>query len=409
MPTVYTYSGKTKKGEAKKGEITANSLEDAKGQLAGQGITPTEVKEKGKGFDFANITIGGNSVSDKDIVIFTRQFATMINSGLPLIQCLDILAGAIGLENKFFGKVIGEIKSAVEGGSTFADALKRHPKVFDDLYSNMVSAGEAGGLLDTILQRLAAHMEKAMKLKAQIKSAMVYPAAIMGVATVVISVLMIFVIPIFAKMFTDLSGGKQGLPGPTQLVIDCSNFMQTYWYLLFGGAYGLKRLLGWYYDTPNGRYQMDKLSLKLPVMGDLIRKASVAKFTRTLGTLIASGVPILEGLNIVAKTSGNKIVENAIMAARSSIAEGKTVAEPLAKSGVFPSMVTQMISVGEATGALDAMLGKIADFYDDEVDSAVEALTSLLEPMMMVFLGVVVGFIVIAMYLPIFKMASAMG
>ena len=299
MPTVYTYSGKTKKGEAKKGEITANSLEDAKGQLAGQGITPTEVKEKGKGFDLANISFGGNTVSDKDIVIFTRQFATMINSGLPLIQCLDILAGAIGLENKFFGKTIGEIKSAVEGGSTFADALKRHPKVFDDLYSNMVSAGEAGGLLDTILQRLAAHMEKAMKLKAQIKSAMVYPAAIMGVATVVISVLMIFVIPIFAKMFTDLSGGKQGLPGPTQLVIDCSNFMQTYWYLIFGGGYGLKRLVAWYYGTPNGRYQMDKLSLKLPVMGDLIRKASVAKFTRTLGTLIASGVPILEGLNIV--------------------------------------------------------------------------------------------------------------
>jgi type IV pilus assembly protein PilC len=406
MPTVYTYSGKTKKGEAKKGEITANSLEDAKTQLAGQGITPTNLQEK-KGFDFASLLGGG--VTDKDIVIFTRQFATMINSGLPLIQCLDILASAISLENKTFGKAISEIKSAVEGGNTFADALKKHPKVFDDLYTNMVAAGEAGGLLDTILQRLAKHMEKAMKLKAQIKSAMVYPAAILGVAGIVISVLMIFVIPIFAKMFADLSGGKQALPTPTQIVIDVSNFMQGYWYVIGGAAYGALRAFKWYYTTPNGRVQMDTLALKMPVMGDLIRKASVAKFTRTLGTLISSGVPILEGLNIVARTSGNKVVESAILSARTSISEGKTVAEPLAKSGVFPSMVTQMIAVGEATGALDAMLSKIADFYDDEVDTAVEALTSLLEPMMMVFLGVVIGFIVIAMYLPIFKMASAIG
>jgi type IV pilus assembly protein PilC len=407
MPTVYTYSGKTKGGDAKKGEITANSLEDARGQLAGQGIVGASIKEKK---DWMNLDISfGTGVTDKEVVIFTRQFATMINSGLPLIQCLDILASAVMLENKVFGKAIGEIKSSVEGGNTFADSLKKHVTIFDELYTNMVAAGEAGGLLDTILGRLAAHMEKAMKLKAQIKSAMVYPAAIMGVAVVVISVLMIFVIPIFAKMFMDLSGGKAGLPGPTQIVIDASNFMQSYWYLIFGGAYGLLRLFKWYYKTPGGRYQMDKLALKLPVMGDLIRKASVAKFTRTLGTLIASGVPILEGLNIVAKTSGTRIVENAIMAARSSISEGKTVADPLAKSGVFPSMVTQMIAVGEATGALDAMLAKIADFYDDEVDSAVGALTALLEPMMMVFLGVVVGFIVIAMYLPIFKMASAMG
>lgn len=409
MPTVYTYSGKTKKGEAKKGEVTANSLEEAKGQLAGQGIAVTDVKEKGKGFDFANISFGGGSVSDKDIVVFTRQFATMINSGLPLIQCLDILASAISLENKFFGKSISEIKSSVEGGNTFADALKKHPKVFDDLYVNMVAAGESGGLLDTILGRLAKHIEKAMKLKARIKSAMVYPSAILGVAFIVITVLMIFVIPIFAKMFTEMSGGKQGLPGPTQVVIDVSNFMQSYWYILGGGAYGLLRALKWYYTTPKGRLQMDVLALKLPVAGDLIRKASVAQFTRTLGTLISSGVPILEGLNIVARTAGNKVVENAIMSARSSISEGKTVADPLAKSGVFPSMVTQMIAVGEATGALDAMLSKIADFYDDEVDTAVEALTALLEPMMMVFLGVVIGFIVIAMYLPIFKMASAIG
>jgi type IV pilus assembly protein PilC len=409
MPN-YTYSGKTKKGETKKGEITATSLEDAKGQLAGQGITPTEVKEK-KATDWKNLDIsfGGNSVSDKEIVIFTRQFATMINSGLPLIQCLDILASSIVLENKFFGKTIAEIKSAVEGGSTFADALKRHPKVFDELYSNMVSAGEAGGLLDTILGRLATHMEKAMALKAQIKRATIYPTAIIIVAVVVISALMIFVIPTFAQMFKDLSGGKQGLPWPTQLVINISNFMQSYWYLLFGGGYGALRLFKWYYSTPKGNVQIDALALKLPLMGDLIRKAAVAKFSRTLGTLISSGVPILEGLNIVAKTSGNKIVEQAIMTARSSIAEGKTVSEPLAKSGVFPSMVTQMIAVGEATGALDAMLGKIADFYDDEVDGAVEAMTAAMEPAIMMILGPIIGFVVVAMYLPIFNMASAMG
>jgi type IV pilus assembly protein PilC len=407
MPTVYTYSGKTKKGEAKKGEVTANSLDEAKNQLAGQGITPTNLQEKKKGFDFAALFESG--VSDKDIVIFTRQFATMINSGLPLIQCLDILASAISLDNKFFGRSIGEIKGSVEGGNTFADALKKHPKVFDDLYVNMVAAGESGGLLDTILGRLAKHMEKAMKLKAQIKTAMVYPAAIMGVATIVISVLMIFVIPIFAKMFSELSGGKTALPGPTQIVMDVSYFMQGYWYVIVGAAYGALQAFKAYYKTTKGRLQIDILALKLPVMGDLIRKASVAKFTRTLGTLISSGVPILEGLNIVARTAGNKVVENAIMSARTSISEGKTVAEPLAKCGVFPSMVTQMIAVGEATGALDAMLGKIADFYDDEVDSAVTALTALLEPMMMVFLGTVIGFIVIAMYLPIFKMASAIG
>lgn len=409
MPN-YTYSGKTKKGETKKGEITATSLEDAKGQLAGQGITPTEVKEK-KATDWKNLDIsfGGNSVSDKEIVIFTRQFATMINSGLPLIQCLDILASSIVLENKFFGKVIGEIKSSVEGGSTFADALKKHPKVFDELYSNMVSAGEAGGLLDTILGRLATHMEKAMALKAQIKRATIYPTAIIIVAVVVISALMIFVIPTFAQMFKDLSGGKQGLPWPTQLVINISNFMQTYWYVLFGGGYGFLRLFKWYYSTPKGNVQIDALSLKLPLMGDLIRKAAVAKFSRTLGTLISSGVPILEGLSIVAKTSGNKIVEQAILTARSSIAEGKTVSEPLAKSGVFPSMVTQMIAVGEATGALDAMLSKIADFYDDEVDGAVEAMTAAMEPAIMMILGPIIGFVVVAMYLPIFNMASAMG
>ena len=295
----------------------------------------------------------------------------------------------------------------MEAGSTFADALKKHPKIFDELYVNLVHAGEVGGLLDTILGRLAKHIEKAMKLKSQIKSAMVYPSAIMGVAVIVISVLMIFVIPIFARMFLEMSGGKVGLPFATQLVIDVSNFMKSNILFLIMGAAALVYAIKRYYATPKGRLVMDRMFLKLPVMGDLIRKAAVAKFTRTLGTLITSGVPILEGLTITSKTAGNKVVEGAILMARQSISEGKTVAEPLAKSGVFPSMVTHMISVGEATGALDAMLGKIADFYDEEVDASVAALTALLEPMMMVFLGTIIGFIVIAMYLPIFKMAAA--
>ncbi|MES4784491.1 MAG: pilus assembly protein PilC, partial [Nitrospiraceae bacterium] len=322
-------------------------------------------------------------------------------------QCLDILATQS--ENKTLGKTVGEVKVDVESGSTFADALKKHPKVFDELYTNMVHAGEIGGLLDSILVRLAKHIEKAMKLKSAIKSAMVYPAVIMSVAVIVITVLMIWVIPIFAQMFSEMSGGKMGLPGLTQFVIDASNFMKSYIiYIVLAAAgciYALKR----YYRTPSGRLAMDRLFLRIPVMGDLIRKASVAKFTRTLGTLITSGVPIMDGLMITAKTSGNKVVEGAILEARQSISGGKTLAEPLSKSDVFPKMVTHMIAVGESTGALDAMLGKIADFYDDEVDQAVAALTSLLEPMMMVFLGTIIGMIVIAMYLPIFKMASAIG
>ena len=292
---------------------------------------------------------------------------------------------------------------------SFSDALRRHPKVFDDLYVNLVHAGEVGGLLDTILTRLAKYIEKAMKLKGQIKSAMVYPATIMGVAVVVITILMLFVIPIFAKMFLELSGGKVALPGPTQVVINVSNFFIGYWYLLLGAIVGTVVGIKKYYATVGGRKVIDTLLLKLPVVGDLIRKSSVAKFTRTLGTLLSSGVPLLDGLTICAKTSGNKVVEETLINARVSISGGKTIADPLAASGVFPKMVTHMIAVGESTGALDAMLGKIADFYEDEVDQAVASLTALLEPAMMVFLGIVIGFIVIAMYLPIFKMASAIG
>jgi type IV pilus assembly protein PilC len=331
----------------------------------------------------------------------------MINAGLPLIQCLEILSTQS--ENATLRKSVGEIKVQVEGGSTFSDALRKHPKIFDDLYVNMVHAGEVGGLLDTILGRLSKHIEKAMKLKGQIKSALVYPAAIVGIAAIVITVLMIWVIPVFEKMFKEMSGGKMALPGPTQLVIDMSNFAQGYWYVILGvivaTVVGVKK----YYATPQGRLAIDKILLKLPVFGDLIRKASVAKFTRTLGTLLASGVPLLEALTICAKTSGNKVVEGALLDAKVSISGGKTISEPLAKSGTFPKMVTHMISVGESTGALDSMLGKIADFYEDEVDQAVTNLTALLEPMMMVFLGVTVGFIVVAMYLPIFTMASAIG
>lgn len=361
----------------------------------------TSVKSKSAGLSF---NFGGGSVGDRDIVIFTRQFSTMIDAGLPLVQCLEILSSQT--ENKALAKAVGEIRSDVEGGATYADALKKHPKIFDNLYVNMVAAGEAGGILDTILNRLAKHIEKAAKLKSQIKSAMVYPAVVIAVAVIIVGILMVFVIPIFAQMFADFGGE---LPGPTKLVVTASDIAKAHALkIVIGGGivfFFLKKL----YQTEKGQRILDRLALATPVIGDLIRKASVAKFTRTLGTLISSGVPIMDGLIIVAKTSGNRIVEEGIMTARQSISEGKNLSEPLGKTGVFPPMVVQMIAVGETTGALDSMLGKIADFYDEEVDQAVSTLTSMLEPMLMVFLGVVIGFIVVAMYLPIFKMAGAVG
>jgi len=401
----FAYVGRSKSGAVKKGELVAKSRDEAVEQLRKQSVVVTSLEEKAakEGFSFKL----GSGVSEKDLVVFTRQFGTMINAGLPLIQCLEILSTQS--ENAALRKSVGEIKVQVEGGSTFSDALRKHPKIFDDLYVNMVHAGEVGGLLDTILGRLSKHIEKAMKLKGQIKSALVYPAAIVGIAAIVITVLMIWVIPVFEKMFKEMSGGKMALPGPTQLVIDMSNFAQGNWYIILGAIVAIVVAIKKYYATPQGRLAIDKLLLKLPVFGDLIRKASVAKFTRTLGTLLASGVPLLEALTICAKTSGNKVVEGALLDAKVSISGGKTISEPLAKSGTFPKMVTHMISVGESTGALDSMLGKIADFYEDEVDQAVTNLTALLEPMMMVFLGVTVGFIVVAMYLPIFTMASAIG
>lgn len=401
----FAYVGRSRSGAVKKGELVAKSRDEAVEQLRKQSVVVTNLEEKAakEGFSFKL----GSGVSEKDLVVFTRQFGTMINAGLPLIQCLEILSTQS--ENAALRKSVGEIKVQVEGGSTFSDALRKHPKIFDDLYVNMVHAGEVGGLLDTILGRLSKHIEKAMKLKGQIKSALVYPAAIVGIAAIVITVLMIWVIPVFEKMFKEMSGGKMALPGPTQLVIDMSNFAQGNWYIILGVIVAVVVAVKKYYATPQGKLAIDKILLKLPVFGDLIRKASVAKFTRTLGTLLASGVPLLEALTICAKTSGNKVVEGALLDAKVSISGGKTIAEPLAKSGTFPKMVTHMISVGESTGALDSMLGKIADFYEDEVDQAVTNLTALLEPMMMVFLGVTVGFIVVAMYLPIFTMASAIG
>ncbi len=328
----------------------------------------------------------------------------MIDSGLPLVQCLDILSSQ--QENPTFKGVLLKVKESVESGSTFADALAKHPKVFDQLFVSLVAAGEVGGILDTILTRLAAYTEKSMKLKKQIKGAMVYPATVMSVAVVVVGVILVFVIPTFAKMFADFGSD---LPGPTKVVIALSNFLKKYIIVIIAGIFALVFAVKKYYATKNGRKTLDRMALRAPIAGPLIRKVSVAKFTRTLGTLVSSGVPILDGLDIVARTAGNVVVEEAIMKVRQSISEGKTIAEPLAQSGVFPPMVVQMISVGEATGAMDAMLSKIADFYDDEVDNAVAAMTSMLEPLLMVFLGVVVGGLVIAMYLPIFKIAGAVA
>ncbi len=406
--TTFTWAGRARDGKIQKGETTASGRDEVVAMLRKQGITATTVRAKGKGMSISmDISIPGlgGGVSDKDIVIFTRQFATMIDAGLPLVQCLEILAAQT--ENKTLAKAISQIRSDVESGSTYADALGKHPKIFNDLYVNLVAAGEVGGILDTILGRLTGYIEKNMKLKKQIKAAMVYPAVVMVVAVGVIAVLMVFVIPMFAQMFKDFGGQ---LPGPTQLVINISNFMASKKMLLVVGAIvaiavGIKKFWG----SKKGRLIMDGMLLKAPIFGNLIRKIAVSKFTRTLGTLMGAGVPIMDGLEIVAKTAGNKIVENSVMETRQSISEGKTLAEPLSKAKVFPPMVIQMITVGETTGALDAMLSKIADFYDEEVDTAVAAMTAALEPALMVFLGTVVGFIIIAMYLPIFKLASVVG
>jgi type IV pilus assembly protein PilC len=403
----FTWEARTKTGAQQKGVMEATSEAMVESQLKKFGFSNISIKEEKSGINIPFLSKaggGGGSVDTKDLVVFTRQFATMIDSGLPLVQCLDILASQ--QQNKSFKAAVYNIKESVESGSTFADALAKHPKIFDQLYVNLIAAGEVGGILDTILNRLAAYIEKAMKLKKQVKGAMVYPATIISIAVVVIGVILVFVIPTFAKMFADFGGT---LPTPTLIVINMSNFLKKYILVIIGILYGIKFAIGRYYATPVGRKTMDRLFLKLPVVGVLIRKVAVAKFTRTLGTMISSGVPIMDGLEIVAKTAGNKIVEEAIYKVRQAISEGKTMAEPLGESGVFPPMVVQMISVGEATGAMDAMLNKIADFYDDEVDDAVGNLTAMMEPLLMVFLGTAVGGLVVAMYLPIFKLAGAVG
>ena len=402
MP-VYLWVGKNRNNEVQKGEIEAVSEEAVKAQLTRQRITPTKVKKKPKDL-FENVSFLQPKVKNRDVILFARQFSTMIDAGLPIIQCLDILYSQQA--NATFKKMLKEIKEAVEGGATLAEALKKYPNQFDSLFVNMIAAGEAGGILDSILRRLAAYMEKAAKLKAQVKGAMTYPIVTLIIAVVVLAVILVFVIPVFEEMFADFGGE---LPVPTQIVVAMSDMVKSkiiyivIGLVLFGIAF--KKT----YGTEKGQEVIDNLLLKIPVFGDLLRKVAVAKFTRTMGTMLTSGVAILEALDIVAKTAGNKTVENAIYKVRKGISEGRTMADPLAASGVFPSMVCQMISVGESTGALDAMLGKIADFYDEEVDQAVENLTALIEPFMLVFLGVTIGGLVVAMYLPIFKMAGAIS
>ncbi len=395
--TTFTYKT-TIKGRTTKGEIEAETEEGALAKLKQKKINVESIKKKPPKL-FSNE--GKEKIDERDIVIFTRQFSTMVDAGLPLVQCLDILGKQS--DKKSFSVIILDVKNGIEVGGNLSDSMRKHPKVFDALYCNLVEAGEAGGILDIILQRLAAYIEKALALKKKVKSAMVYPGAIVSVAFLVVAFLMVFVIPTFAEMF---SGPGVELPLPTAIVMGVSDFFRDQWYFIIGGPIAFIFLFKKVYATEKGKIEVDRFALKFPVVGILIRKVSVAKFTRTLGTLLSSGVPLIEGMDICARTSGNKIMEFAILNTIESIKEGETIAAPLGREGVFPPMVIQMIDVGESSGSLDNMLIKIADFYDEEVDTAVEGLTALLEPMLMVFLGVIVGFIVVAMYLPIFKMGE---
>ncbi len=395
----FQWEATTRTGDKKRGTMEAETAEAVEKRISGDGLIVTRVKKEAKQFQI----VIGSGVVPKDLQIFTRQLATMIDAGLPIVQCLEILASQT--PNKVFQSILYSVKSAVESGATFSEALKRHPKVFDELYVNLVAAGEAGGILDTILNRLAIYIEKSVKLKAQIKSAMFYPIAIMVVAIGVICVMMIKVIPTFKDMYKQM-GPKAKLPGATEFVMSISNGFVANWYFIIGGMIGFIVMLVMMRRTVKGREVFDRVLLRLPVIGPTLRKIVVARFTRTLGTLLSSGVPILDALDICAKTAGNVIVQAGILRARDKISEGHDMAGPLAESKVFPSMVVQMIGVGEQTGAMDQMLQKIADFYEEEVDAAVSAMTSLIEPIMMAFLGVVVGGLIVAMYLPIFKLAG---
>jgi len=402
MP-VYTYTGVNRAGTKVTGERTATTKAELQNVLRREQINVSKVSEKGK--EFSIPSFGGDKVKNKELAVFTRQFSVMIDAGLPLVQCLEILAQQ--QENKSFQKILTGVRSSVEGGATLSSSMKQYEKVFDPLYHNMVEAGETGGILDTILQRLATYIEKNVKLKRAVQSAMIYPAAVMGIAAGVIALLLWKVVPIFITLFAGLGAE---LPLPTRIVIVLSNFVGSIWGLLVvvfivGGAFAMKV----WYGTPQGRMAIDAGLLKLPVIGMLLRKIAVARFTRTLGTLISSGVPILEGLDITAKTSGNAVIERAIQKTRKAVEAGRSLVDPLKETEVFPGMVTQMIAVGEQTGAMDAMLQKIADFYEDEVDAAVKDLLTLMEPIMIMFLGIVVGGIVISMYLPLFSLIGKLA
>jgi type IV pilus assembly protein PilC len=405
---VFVWEGRTAQGKIVKGDnLEAPSLEAALTRLREQRIRPivNRVREKGKGLE-KEISIPGfgEKVTTKDISLATRQLATMIDAGLPIVQCLEILGQQS--DSKLLRNTLTAVRKDVEGGCTLADALRKHPKIFDDLYVNMVEAGEAGGILNTILNRIALFIEKANRLKKKVKGAMIYPCAIVGVAVIVVAVLMIFVIPVFAELY---GGMGKALPAPTQICIDISNWFIAYWYVLVVGAVGTFMAISAYYKTPAGRMQIDGMLLRMPVIGDLLRKVAVARFSQNMALLLSSGVPILDGLAITGRTAGNKVVEKAIMESRVSISKGNTVAEPLRESGIFPPLVCQMVAVGESTGGLDTMLKKVAELYEEEVDDAVNNLTAMMEPAIMVVLGVILGGLVVSMYLPIFQMGSLVG
>ena len=401
MPT-FTWEGKTRSGDAKRGEVTASSEKEAISKLRDQQITASKVTTKKTGKKFKFRIPGTGNVPTKSLVIFVRQFATMIDAGLPLVQCLDLLGAQE--PNRNFKRIIFDVKTDVESGSTLADALAKHPRTFDSLFVNLVAAGEVGGILDTILNRLAAYIEKSLKLKGQVKSSLTYPIGMLIVAFVVVMVLLKWVIPVFQKMFSGFGGGE--LPAPTLVVIAIADFVGAYFLFIIGGIAGSVWAFKAFLASSWGRTFFDAFILKVPLFGTLVRKVAVAKFTRTMGTMVASGVPILDALEIVAKSAGNKTIEAAINYTREKISEGRSMAEPLMETKVFPQMVVQMIAVGESTGAMDTMLSKIADFYEEEVDAAVTGMTSLLEPLMMVVLGGIVGGLMIAMYMPIFSMAG---
>ena len=401
MP-VFTFTGTDPQGKKIAGERLADSKAAVTMQLRRERITPGAIKEKGK--EFALPKLGTGKVPVKDIAVFFRQFSVMIDAGLPLVQCLEILAA--NQENQVFQKCLTGVRQSVEGGTTLSNAMRQYPKIFDDLTTNMIEAGEAGGILDTILQRLATYVEKAVKLKSAVKSALIYPVSVISIAALVVGALLKFVVPIFANMFISMG---VDLPLPTRIVIGLSNFIGRFWWLIFLSLGLLFVAVKYIRKDPKGRFMFDKMLLNLPVLGNVLRKIAVARFTRTLGTLITSGVPILEGLTITARTSGNAVLEDALMKVRKAVEEGRTIVDPLKESGVFPNMVTQMIGVGEATGAMDAMLQKIADFYEDEVDAATKDMLTLLEPIMIGFLGVTVGGIVISLYMPLFAMIAKLA